>query len=85
VPRRARAPLPGAITLVAGLLLLVLGIESTRSAGWTAPRTWVALGIAAALLVTFARLEWRSRDPLVPPATWRIRSLITVPFTVDAT
>jgi MFS family permease len=56
----------------------VFGIEATSSAGWTAPRTWVALSLAAALLAAFARLERRTADPLVPPATWRIRSLVSV-------
>lgn len=71
-----RLDLRGAVTLVAGLLLLVFGIESIRSAGPAAPRTWGALAAAAILLFAFARLERRSPDPLVPPSTWRIRSLI---------
>jgi EmrB/QacA subfamily drug resistance transporter len=72
-----RLDVPGALTLVTGLLALVFGIEATRSAGWTAPRTWLALAAGAALLTAFARLERRTADPLVPPATWRIRSLIS--------
>jgi EmrB/QacA subfamily drug resistance transporter len=72
-----RLDVPGALTLVAGLLALVFGIEATRSAGWTAPRTWMALAAAAVLLTAFARLERRAADPLVPPATWRIRSLVS--------
>ncbi|MGY1619855.1 MFS transporter [Geodermatophilus sp. SYSU D00691] len=72
-----RLDLPGAATLVGGLLALVFGIEATRSAGWTAPRTWIALAVAAVLLTAFARLERRVADPLVPPATWRIRSLVS--------
>jgi EmrB/QacA subfamily drug resistance transporter len=72
-----RLDLSGAATLVTGLLALVFGIEATRSAGWTAPRTWLALAAAAVLLTAFARLERRTPDPLVPPATWRIRSLIS--------
>lgn len=77
--RRAlrRLDLPGATTLVGGLLALVFGIESTRSAGWVAPRTWGSLAVAAALLTVFAILEKRAADPLVPPATWRIRSLVS--------
>jgi len=77
--RRAlrRLDAPGALTLVGGLLALVYGIEATNSAGWTAPRTWIALALAAALLSTFTRLERRTAEPLVPPATWRIRSLIS--------
>ena len=72
-----RLDVPGALTLVTGLLALVFGIEATRSAGWTAPRTWLALAAAAILLAVFARLERRAADPLVPPATWRIRSLVS--------
>jgi len=72
-----RLDVPGALTLVTGLLALVFGIESTRSAGWTAPRTALAFAAAAVLLVSFTRLERRAADPLVPPATWRIRSLVS--------
>ncbi len=72
-----RLDLPGALTLVAGLLSLVFGIESAGSAGWTAPRTWIAIGAAALLLGSFARIERRAADPLVPPSTWRIRSLVS--------
>src|SRR3954454_16058237 len=59
-----RLDLPGALTLVAGLLALVFGTEPPRSARWTAPRTWIALAAAAVLLTAFARLERRSADPL---------------------
>jgi EmrB/QacA subfamily drug resistance transporter len=72
-----RLDVTGALTLIGGLLALVFGIEATRSAGWTAPRTFVALAAAAVLLATFALLERRSADPLVPPATWRMRSLVS--------
>jgi EmrB/QacA subfamily drug resistance transporter len=72
-----RLDVPGALTLVTGLLALVFGIEAIRSAGWTAPRTWLALAAAVVLLTVFARLERRAADPLVPPATWRIRSLVS--------
>ena len=72
-----RLDAPGALTLVGGLVALVFGIEATRSAGWTAPHTWVALLVAAVLLAVFAALERRTADPLVPPTTWRIRSLVS--------
>jgi EmrB/QacA subfamily drug resistance transporter len=77
--RRAlrRLDVPGALTLVAGLLALVFGIEATRSAGWSSPRTWLALVLAAVLLTAFARWERRAADPLVPPSTWRMRSLVS--------
>lgn len=72
-----RLDIPGATTLVSGLLLLVYAIENTRSAGWSAGRTWLAFTGSAALLAMFSHLERRSGNPLVPPATWRIRSLVS--------
>src|SRR3954452_12424089 len=77
--RRAlrRLDVPGALTLVGGLLALVYGIQATSSAGWTAPRTGVPCGLPAALPAAFPRLGRRGDEPLVPPATWRIRSLIS--------
>jgi EmrB/QacA subfamily drug resistance transporter len=69
--------LPGALTLVAGLLSLVFGIQSAGSAGWAAPSTWIAVGGAALLLGAFTRIERRAAEPLVPPSTWRIRSLVS--------
>jgi EmrB/QacA subfamily drug resistance transporter len=72
-----RLDVPGAVTLVGGLLLLVDAIESTRSAGWTADRTWLSIAGSAALLSAFSRRERRAANPLVPPATWRIRSLVS--------
>lgn len=72
-----RLDLPGAITLVGGLLLLVYAIESTRSAGWSADRTWLAFAGSAALLATFSRHERKTGNALVPPDIWRIRSLVS--------
>lgn len=67
----------GALALVGGLLALVSAIEATRSAGWTSFRTLGALAAAAVLLTAFAGIERRAADPLVPPSTWRIRSLVS--------
>ena len=81
-PRGARAArrdldLPGAFTLVTGLLAFVYAVESTDSHGWTAPETIVAAVAALVLLTSFALNERRATAPIVPPATWRIRSLVT--------
>jgi EmrB/QacA subfamily drug resistance transporter len=67
----------GAGAIVSGLLLLVFAIESTRSSGWNSARTWTSFGAAVVLLAAFAFQERRSADPLVPPSTWRIRSLVS--------
>ncbi|HEX7716086.1 MAG TPA: MFS transporter [Marmoricola sp.] len=68
---------PGAAALVGGLLALVYGIEGTRTHGWTSAHTLVAFGAAAALLAAFTVIERRVPAPLVPPSTWRVRSLIS--------
>jgi EmrB/QacA subfamily drug resistance transporter len=73
---RRRLDLPGAMSLVAGLVALVYALEGTSQHGWGSARTLVLLGAAAGLLATFAAIEPRTAWPLVPPATWRVRSLV---------
>ena len=72
-----RLDVRGALTLVTGLLSLVYGIEQTRTHGWSSATTLVPVGAAAVLLTAFALLERRAANPLVPPVTWRIRSLVS--------
>lgn len=72
-----RLDVSGALTLVTGLLALVYTVESTTSHGWTASPTLVAGGAALALLTAFALNERKVAAPIVPPATWRIRSLVS--------
>jgi MFS family permease len=72
-----RLDVRGAVTLVSGLLLLVYAIESTRTADRSADRTWLAFAASAALLAAFSPLERHTTNALVPPATWRIRSLVS--------
>ncbi|HET7668662.1 MAG TPA: MFS transporter, partial [Mycobacterium sp.] len=67
----------GAVTAVGGLLSLVWAIESTNSDGWAADRTLLGFGAAAVLLAAFAVIETKASTPLVPPSTWRIRSLVS--------
>jgi EmrB/QacA subfamily drug resistance transporter len=67
---------PGALLVVAGLLVLVYAIDGAAEHGWGSARTLVLLALAIALLATFARVEAAGRRPLVPPAIWRVRSLI---------
>jgi EmrB/QacA subfamily drug resistance transporter len=72
-----RLDIPGAATAVAGLVALVFAIEGTTSRGWSSPVTLSAFVVAAVLLTAFTMLERRVREPLVPPHTWRVRSLIS--------
>ncbi|HEX8347502.1 MAG TPA: MFS transporter [Actinoplanes sp.] len=72
-----RLDVPGAVTAVAGLVALVYAIEGVTSRGWSSPVTVSAFAASAVLLAAFAMLERRVGEPLVPPRTWRVRSLIS--------
>ncbi|HWV85775.1 MAG TPA: MFS transporter [Capillimicrobium sp.] len=72
---RVRLDLPGALTLLAGLGVGLYAVEQAPGRGWGSAATLLLLATAGALLVAFAAVERRGRAPLVPPATWRARSL----------
>jgi MFS family permease len=55
----------GAVTLTAGMLLVVRTIVEAPDAGWGDPATIGGLVVAAALLATFVGIERRSANPLV--------------------
>ncbi len=67
--------LPGAITVTAGLGLLVYAIVDAASAGWLSTETLVRAGIAAVFLIAFVAIESRSKSPLVPFSIFRLRTL----------
>jgi EmrB/QacA subfamily drug resistance transporter len=67
----------GAVTAVAGLVLLVYAIEGANEHGWGSVRTVGLLTVSAALLAAFAVVERRVREPILPPATWSNRSLVS--------
>jgi EmrB/QacA subfamily drug resistance transporter len=74
-PRR-RLDLPGAVSVTAGLAILVYGIVSTNVHPWGSARTVVTLAVGLALLVFFGLFEARiAKDPLVPLGVFRRRSL----------
>jgi MFS family permease len=68
--------LPGALLVVSGLVVLVYAIDGAAEEGWGSVQTLVLVALALALLGAFARVEAVSRRPLVPPAIWRVRSLV---------
>jgi MFS family permease len=57
--------LPGAVTLSAGMLLLVRTIVEAPNQGWGAPATLAAFAVAAMLLAAFVMIERRAPAPLV--------------------
>jgi EmrB/QacA subfamily drug resistance transporter len=68
---------PGAATLVTGLLAMVYAIENAGTHGWTSAQTVVGSTVATVLLTAFWLIERHVPAPLVPPTTWRIRSLVS--------
>ena len=66
---------PGAAALVTGLLALVYAIENIGTHGWTSVQTIVGATAGSVLLGAFYLIERRVPAPLVPPTTWKIRSL----------
>jgi len=67
----------GAVTAVAGLVLLVYGIEGANENGWRSARTIILLIGSTALLTTFGIVERRVQEPILPPSTWSSRSLVS--------
>jgi EmrB/QacA subfamily drug resistance transporter len=65
----------GAVTVTAGLTLLVYAIVKTQDYGWTSIETVGLAGAALALLTGFVAIERRSKAPLVRLGIFRIRSL----------
>jgi EmrB/QacA subfamily drug resistance transporter len=74
---RRQLDLLGAVTAVAGLVLLVYSTEGANEHGWGSVRTVLLLVVSAALLATFIAIERRVREPILPPSTWGNRPLVS--------
>ena len=59
--KRARRPVDAlsVALILAGMPLLIGGLQSVASRGWDAPAPWVLAGTGALLMLTFARRQWR--------------------------
>jgi EmrB/QacA subfamily drug resistance transporter len=66
---------PGAITVTAGLSLLVYAIVDAVNVGWGSAATIWKIAGALALLVAFVIIELRQRHPLMPFSIFRLRTL----------
>ena len=74
--QRKTLDLTGAITVTAGLAVLVYGIVSTDVHPWGSAQTIVSLAIGLALLAVFFVTEARfAKDPLIPLSIFKRRSL----------
>jgi EmrB/QacA subfamily drug resistance transporter len=75
VERESSPDIAGAITVTAGLALLVYAVSKAPDHGWASGWTLLRLAIAAALLVAFLGVESRVKDPLMPFGIFRVRTL----------
>ena len=75
--RHRELDLVGALTGTAGLVTLIYAIDGAATHGWGSTRTLGLLALSAAVFAAFAAIERSVNRPLVPPATWRVRSLVS--------
>ena len=67
--------IPGAVSITAGLALLVYTLVDAATIGWAATETFVRGAIALALIAAFVLIEVKTRKPLVPFSIFRNRTL----------
>jgi EmrB/QacA subfamily drug resistance transporter len=65
----------GALSVTAGLSIMVYALVDATDAGWGSTQTIGLLALAALLLVAFVAIELRSPQPLVPFRIFRLRTL----------
>ncbi len=73
--------LPGAVSVGAGLVVLVFAIVKSNTYGWGSPRTIGLLAAGVLLLAGFLAIERRSPAPLMPLSIFRRRSLAAADLT----
>jgi EmrB/QacA subfamily drug resistance transporter len=67
--------IPGAVTVTAGVALLVYAVVEAVNVGWGSTRTIACLAGAVLLLIAFVLIELRQDDPLMPFSIFRLRTL----------
>lgn len=80
--RRPRLDIGGAVTLLAGMLLLVFTVVSAAEAGWSSWRTLGGLALSALLLAGFLAIERTVREPLIRLGIFRNRVLVTANISI---
>src|SRR5215213_5475015 len=70
-----RLDLPGAVTVTAGLVLLVYGLTRAEGSGFGSPLTLATIVLALALLAAFLFVEHSVADPLIPLRVFRVWDL----------
>jgi EmrB/QacA subfamily drug resistance transporter len=67
--------LAGAVTVTAGLVVLVYAIVKAQSFGWGSARTVGLIAAALVLLAAFVVIERRSKAPLIRLSIFRVKTL----------
>ena len=67
--------IPGAVTVTAGLALLVYAVVDAVNVGWGSTGTLLRLAGSVILLAAFVAIERRQRHPLLPFSIFRLRTL----------
>ncbi len=67
--------IPGAVTVTAGLALLVYALVDAVNVGWGSTATITKIAAALVLLIVFVAIELRQRAPLMPLTIFRLRTL----------
>src|SRR5215218_238344 len=67
--------LAGAVTVTAGLALLVYTLVDANDAGWGSTQTLALGALSLVLLAAFVAVELRRRYPLIPFSIFRLRTL----------
>jgi EmrB/QacA subfamily drug resistance transporter len=67
--------LPGAVSVTAGLGLLIFAMVKASQEGWGTTATIVRLAIGVALVIAFVVIELRTKHPLLPFSIFRLRTL----------
>jgi EmrB/QacA subfamily drug resistance transporter len=66
---------PGAVTVTAGLALLVYAVVDAVNVGWGSTGTLLRIAGSLVLLAAFVVIERRQRHPLLPFSIFRLRTL----------
>jgi EmrB/QacA subfamily drug resistance transporter len=72
----------GALTAIGGFVAIVYGLSGAPSHGWGSLRTIALLAAGVGLLCAFAIIERSVSEPLVTPAIWHERALISGAATI---
>ena len=76
VERRRYDPL-GAVLITSSIMVLVYAISKAPDAGWGSGRTIGLILASVVLLISFVVTESRVKEPLMPLAIWRLRTVTT--------